>query len=422
MGATDWMKGLLALLVVSAFSGCGKDAPPSEPVAVERDVLVAEQEPRVVIEVPTPRMPVQLDGGVLQLGHNEFSCKIHQPGSALKTVAAITSPAVKFAGPCLTVDVGLSEGLAEIPWGEALELDALPHFAFFSPEKTTVGLFLGTSDQTIGTTQRLFFLDTKTDRRVMVMTRNRVAPDWIVGENGLPVGVRELRWDTFGLNVARIHDKPRVARCWRFEGQRKLRDREMEQALFAEAFDKIKFEPNELDALRAAENGTVPPELGTKLIDAVYYGARLGQTKETAALLENVHPSLGKQLFPLLDNPDGYAPEVGGFAGDPAKYDQLTASHQRFEGTITALRGLLRKPKAKAAQDFVSGYDFTHAAAADLPWESAGSIKLLGVSDANSDGFMDAILFVDPGQAGAGARLSILSRKQAGGKFSEISL
>jgi len=324
------------------------------------------------------KVSVNLAADQLVLRQGVFSQAYDKPVNALTTVALISSTNLVFSGPCETVSVEKSTGLVPVPWGEELSMKDLPKFAFFSREPTTVGVLLSVSTNEVETVQQLLFIDTASDRRVQVECRNSASPRWIVGANGLPVGVQDLRWDAFGCKVSCIWEDPRMARCWRFEGQGKVRDLPMEQSLFEAAYAKVNLSPQDWTALRANQGTKMCWGLQNQLIDAAYYGGRLGKAQELKPLLRVLHPDIQMQLIPLLDNPDGQVPEVDGLK---RVEDQIEWNRLRYQESVIHLRTMLQNGGDGVQVDFVSNYDFLNAPLKDLPWSFQKGVGTNGFWD-----------------------------------------
>ena len=183
---------------------------------------------------------------------------------------------------------------------------ALNKFAFFRPEKTTIGLLTGGAGASGGSHQTLYLFDTQSARHAIIEFSDCMGPEWFSMPTYPPSYAKISSIHYIGPRASAVALGDRVEEIFTFNDIQNTytRNTKIENVWFSRLYKEATLTSEELDVLGKetlddlvdADWDSEPRKLATKFMDMLYYANKTGNTYNAVALIKKLTPSLASEF------------------------------------------------------------------------------------------------------------------------------
>jgi hypothetical protein len=245
---------------------------------------------------------INLTDGKLVISSPKGEILNHASGGLLCYEYILETPYFEMGGYDGVVEIEHSKGIRGIPKSN-LTADSFPKFPFFSQESDTIGLLIGSAGGSGGSSQNVYFINTRTGVLIKVELTDMQGMEWIK-KDGRPIGFKE--YDTvysFGPRATSWGHKARITSVNFFDKDGNITfDRGALNDILKSEYNKISFSAEEKLLLQKDIMSDMKyRQLGEKLVDYVYYGFKIGKKNEVLEFLMTLNPVYKQEVEYRID-------------------------------------------------------------------------------------------------------------------------
>ena len=175
---------------------------------------------------------------------------------------------------------------------QPLQKSDFHQFSFFTSKPTTIGFLFGSAGASGGSSQEMIFMDTASDKHVVINMGDMTPPLWINKTNYPPAYV-ELCLGYKGCRADMRGKDDRIDKVFSFIDGAYKRDLALEKQMCELEFKKLIFTAPDIVSLMTQDCMEADDNLVKRLVDFIHYGNKAGHEQQVNALVSNIHPDYG---------------------------------------------------------------------------------------------------------------------------------